>query len=336
MSRTLNRNLVTFGLPLSLFGVLIFLMKSPLLGNSDSFTLAITIDLLLTVPLVYLFLIHQTEIPKTTAVPVMIIGLLIGSYFLPKESQTYLALFKTWGLPIIELSVLSFVVLKVRSAIGKYKHLKGVKPDFFSALKSTCREILPKAAVMPVVTEVSVIYYGFLNWRTRTLEKNEFTYHKESGTPALLGAFIFIIVIETFVLHLLLAKWSVIAAWILSGLSIYTALQVLGFARSLTKRPISIDVDSLSLRYGILNEVEIPFSAIESVELISTPIENPSFIKLSPLGEMESHNTIIRLNQEHVLTGLYGAKKRFKILGLHVDEPVRFKEQLDRVLQSEL
>ena len=300
-------------------------MKSPLLGNSDSFTLAITIDLLLTVPLVYLFLIHQTEIPKTTAVPVMIIGLLIGSYFLPKESQTYLALFKTWCLPIIELSVLSFVVLKVRSAIGKYKHLKGVKPDFFSALKSTCREILPKAAVMPVVTEVSVIYYGFLNWRTRTLEKNEFTYHKESGTPALLGAFIFIIVIETFVLHLLLAKWSVIAAWILSGLSIYTALQVLGFARSLTKRPISIDVDSLSLRYGILN-----------VELISTPIENPSFIKLSPLGEMESHNTIIRLNQEHVLTGLYGAKKRFKILGLHVDEPVRFKEQLDRVLLSEL
>ena len=300
-------------------------MKSPLLGNSDSFTLAITIDLLLTVPLVYLFLIHQTEIPKTTAVPVMIIGLLIGSYFLPKESQTYLALFKTWGLPINELSVLSYVVLKVRSAIGKYKHLKGVKPDFFSALKSTCREILPKAAVMPVVTEVSVIYYGFLNWRTRTLEKNEFTYHKESGTPALLGAFIFIIVIETFVLHLLLAKWSVIAAWILSGLSIYTALQVLGFARSLTKRPISIDVDSLSLRYGILN-----------VELISTPIENPSFIKLSPLGEMESHNTIIRLNQEHVLTGLYGAKKRFKILGLHVDEPVRFKEQLDRVLLSEL
>ena len=300
-------------------------MKSPLLGNSDSFTLAITIDLLLTVPLEYLFLIHQTEIPKTTAVPVMIIGLLIGSYFLPKESQTYLALFKTWGLPINELSVLSYVVLKVRSAIGKYKHLKGVKPDFFSALKSTCREILPKAAVMPVVTEVSVIYYGFLTWRTRTLEKNEFTYHKESGTPALLGAFIFIIVIETFVLHLLLAKWSVIAAWILSGLSIYTALQVLGFARSLTKRPISIDVDSLSLRYGIL-----------IVELISTPIENPSFIKLSPLGEMESHNTIIRLNQEHVLTGLYGAKKRFKILGLHVDEPVRFKEQLDRVLLSEL
>ncbi|WKN46156.1 PH domain-containing protein [Tunicatimonas pelagia] len=307
-------------------------MKSPLSGNSNLFTLAITVDLLLTVPLVYLLLIRQTEIPKTTAVPVMVVGLLIGTYFLPKESQTYLAWFKTWGLPIVELSVLTFVILKVRSTIGKYKRLKGANPDFFSALKSTCREILPKAVIMPVVTEVSVIYYGFLNWRTRTLQKNEFTYHKESGTPALLGAFIFIIIIETFVLHLLLAKWSIIAAWVLSGLSIYTALQVFGFARSLAKRPISINENSLTLRYGILNEVEIPFSAIQSVELTSHSVERPHFAKLSPLGEMENHNVVISLKKENRLIGLYGMKKRFKVIGLHIDKPKEFKEQIDQLL----
>lgn len=329
---TLDRSLLTFGLPLSLFGLIIFLIQfSPLAGN-DPLNFAITADLLLTVPLVYLFLIRKTAIPKTTAVPVMVIGLLIGLYFLPKESQTYLVLFKTWGLPIIELSVLTFVVLKVRSAISKYKHLKGASPDFFSALKSTCHEVLPKSAVMPVVTEISVIYYGFLNWRTRILQKNEFTYHRESGTPALMGAFIFIIIIETFVFHLLLAKWSVIAAWILSALSIYSVLQIFGFARSLTKRPILIVENSLILRYGILNEVKIPLSDIESLELTSQSVENLGFAKLSPLGEMESHNVVISLSKENTMVGLYGIKKRFKVVGLHVDEPKKFKEQIDQLL----
>jgi len=329
---TLNRNLVTFGLPLSLFGLLIFLMKfSPLAGN-NMLSLAITADLLLTVPLVYLLLIRQTDIPKTTAVPVMVVGLLIGSYFLPKDSQTYLALFKTWALPVIELSVLTFVIVKVRSAIGKYKRLKGGNPDFFSTLKSICRETLPSRLVMPFATEVAVIYYGFINWRTRSLEKSEFSYHKESGTPALLGAFIFIIIIETFVFHLLLAKWSEITAWILSVLSIYTALQVFGFARSLAKRPILISENSLVLRYGILNEVEIPFADVDRLELISQSVEEPGFAKLSLLGELEGHNVVIRLNKENTMVGLYGAKKQFKTIGLHVDEPKEFKEQINQLL----
>ncbi len=262
----------------------------------------------------------------------MIIGLLLGSYFLPKGSQTYLELFKTWGLPVIELSVLTFVVLKVRSAIGQYKRLKGINPDFFSMLKSTCREILPPRLVVLFATEVAVIYYGFINWWTSSPQKNEFTYHKESGSPALLGAFIFIIIIETFVFHLLLAQWSVVAAWVLSALSIYTAFQVFGFARSLAKRPILIDEDSLVLRYGILNEATIPFPDIDRIELSSKRAEYSGFIKLSPLGELESHNVIIGLNKENTAVGLYGMKKRFTIIGLHIDEPKKFKEQVDRIL----
>ncbi|MGB3585707.1 MAG: hypothetical protein WBA23_04155 [Tunicatimonas sp.] len=329
---TLNQSLLTFGIPLSLFGILAFLIKFFPLAGDDVLSLAVSVDLLLTIPLVYLLLIRQTAIPKTTTVPVMIIGLLLGSYFLPKGSQTYLELFKTWGLPVIELSVLTFVVLKVRSAIGQYKRLKGINPDIFSMLKSTCREILPPRLVMLFATEVAVIYYGFINWGTSSPQKNEFTYHKESGSPALLGAFIFIIIIETFVFHLLLAQWSVVAAWVLSALSIYTAFQVFGFARSLAKRPILIDEDSLVLRYGILNEATIPFPDIDRIELSSKPAEYSGFIKLSPLGELESHNVIIGLNKENTAVGLYGMKKRFTIIGLHIDEPKKFKEQVDRIL----
>lgn len=337
MNRTIhiNRNLINFGIPLTLLGTLILLMNSSFLNGNDTLNFAITADLLLTVPLVYFLLIRKSEIPNTTVIPVMIIGLLVGSYFLPQESQTYLSIFKTWALPVIEISILTFVIIKVRRAIKKYKNLKGSTPDFYNALKSTCYEILPKKLVLPFATEVAVFYYGFMNWKTKEINENEFTYHKNSGTPALFGGFIMIIGIETVALHFLLARWSIVAAWILTALSAYTAIQVFGFAKSLSKRPISINKDSLTLKYGILNEVEIPFADIRKVELSRKSLEKNELTKtLSPLGELESHNVIIHLEKENELVGLYGMKKRFNLLGLHIDEPKEFNDRMQNALQQ--
>uniref|UniRef100_UPI00404713C1 hypothetical protein n=1 Tax=Bacteroidota TaxID=976 RepID=UPI00404713C1 len=331
----LNRNLINFGIPLALLGTLILLMKSSFLNGNDTVNFAITADLLLIVPLVYFLLIRKSEIPNTTVIPVMIIGLLVGSYFLPQESQTYLSIFKTWALPVIEISILTFVIIKVRRAVKTYKELKSATPDFYDTLKNVCSEILPKKLVLPFATEVAVFYYGFINWKTREINENEFTYHKNSGTPALFGGFIMIIGIETVALHFLLARWSIVAAWILTALSVYTAIQVFGFAKSLSKRPISINKDSLTLKYGILNEVEIPFSDIDKVELSRKSLEKNELTKtLSPLGELESHNVIIHLKKENELVGLYGMKKRFNLLGLHIDEPKEFNDRMKNALQS--
>lgn len=337
MGRTmlLNRSFINFGIPLGLLVALIFLMKSSFINGNDTLSFAITADLLFTVPLVYFLLISKTEIPNTTVIPVMIIGLFVGSYFLPQESQKYLSIFKTWALPVIEISILTFVIIKVRSAVKKYKGLKGSTPDFFNTLKSTCYEILPNRLVLPFATEVAVFYYGFINWKTREINDNEFTYHKRSGTLALFYAFILIIGIETIAIHFLLIRWSLIAAWILTALSIYTAIQVFGFAKSLAQRPISINQDSLTLKYGILNEVEIPFSDIDKVELSSKSLEKNELTKtLSPLGELESHNVIIHLKKENDLVGLYGMKKRFILLGLHIDAPKEFNERMENALQQ--
>ncbi len=336
-SLILNRNLINFGIPLILFGILIWLMKSTFITGNDTLSMAITIDLLLTVPLVYFLLIRKSQIPKTTVIPIMVVGLFIGSYFLPTESQYFLVLFKTWALPVIELTILTLVVIKVRTALKKYKGLKDESPDFFNALKSTCYEILPKKLVLPFATEVAVIYYGFINWKTGTLKENEFTYHKKSGTPALFGALLLIIGIETVAFHFLLAQWSVTVAWVLTALSIYSAIQIFGFAKSLSKRPISINSESLNLKYGILNEVEIPLGDIESIELSWKPLEESELTKtLSPLGELESHNVIIELKKENEMVGIYGIRKKFKVIGLYIDEPKEFKEKLEQAIINKL
>lgn len=338
MNRTLktHKNLIIFGIPILIIGMIITLAKSSVFTtNPNLLSIGITFDLLLTVPIIYFLLIRKTRIPKTTVVPFLIIGMVICSTILPIENQYYLDIFKTWIFPVVELSIVSYVIYNVSKVIKRFKLNKKEKADFFTTLKNTCYEILPKGTVIPVVTEIAVFYYGFIYWKRRRLNKNEFSYHKDSGTVTLLIAIILIVAIETVVLHIILAKWSIIAAWILTFLSIYSGVQIFGFLKSMYKRPISIENNKLFLRYGIMNETTIDLADIDSIEITSNDIElNNETRKLSFLGELESHNIVIRLKKENTLIGLYGIKRKYKNLVLYVDKKNEFKNQINDALQQ--
>ena len=328
MNRTLNfqKNSIIFGIPVLIIGLMIILAKSSIFTtNPNTLSIGITFDLLLTVPLVYFLLIRKTSTPKITVVPFLVIGIIVCSLILPTENQYYLNLFKTWVLPIVELSILLFVIFNIREALKKYKEKKTDSIDFFTTLKSTCYEILPKSVVIPVVTEIAVFYYGFIYWKKRKLNENEFSYHKNSGTVALLIAIIFIVAIETIVLHILLQKWNITVAWILTILSIYLGFQLFGFLKSMSKRPFLIQNGKLFLRYGIMNETTIDLNNIESIEISSKDIEPDTKTKrLSILGSLESHNMIIKLKTENDLIGLYGIKRKFENLAFYVDDKNSF------------
>ncbi|TYA94777.1 hypothetical protein [Seonamhaeicola marinus] len=332
-----NKSHFVFLIITGLFLSLIWLINSPLYSNNTVLNIGITADLLFTVPIIYFLLIRKRKIPKTTVVPIILVGVIIGTYVLPKENQTYLDLFKTWGLPLIELSVVTFVIFKVRKAIKQFNRNKNGSLDFYATLKTTCAEILPKKAIMPVATEIAVFYYGFVNWTKKPLNSSEFSYHKKNSTQTLLIAFILIVAIETVTLHTLIGKWSITFAWVLTFLSIYSGFQLFGIARSLPQRPISITMNTLVLRYGILNETEIVFNNIEKIELSKKELEkNKSVKKLSPFGELEEHNIIITLKEHNTLIGLYGIKRTYNKIAFFVDEPNQFIDRLEAAIKTNI
>ncbi len=333
---TLPQNLIVFGLPLLIIGSMVILSKLPAFAaNPDSLSIGITFDLLITAPFVYFLLIRKTSIPKTTVIPFLILGMLTCSLILPAENQYYLEIFRTYGLPVIELGVVIFIISKVSQGIKEFRLNKKESEDFFTVLKSTCKKFLPGIAMTAFVTEIAVFYYGFLNWKKRKLKDNEFSYHKESGTISLLYALLFIIAIETVVIHILLERWSSTAAWILTFLSIYSGIQLFGFLRSMAKRPIIIENGKLYLRYGIMNQTTIDLENIESIEVTSRDFEiNEGSRKLSFLGDLESHNMVIHLKEECSLTGLYGKKRNYRNLALFVDNKSEFKSLLEKAIQK--
>ncbi|GGK57798.1 MULTISPECIES: hypothetical protein [Flavobacteriaceae] len=331
-TKNLQRNLITFGIPALIIALMVLITKISIFQlNPNYLAIGIIFDLLFTVPFLYFLLIRKSDIPKTTVVPFLILGVIISSAILPSENQQYLNRFKVWILPIIELSILSYVIYNVRKVIKDYKQKKEYSFDFFTTLKNTCYEMLPKNVVIPVVTEIAVFYYGFIYWKKRELKENEFSYHKNSGTISLLIAIICIVTIETFVLHILLTKWSNLAAWILTFLSIYSGIQIFGFLKSMSKRPISIENNKLFIRYGIMTETTIDLKNIICIKISSKDIElDNETRKLSFLGELESHNVIIHLKKEYELIGLYGVKRKYKNLAIYVDDKVDFKNHISK------
>lgn len=337
MNTVVQKNIIRISVPLIAIIAMIGLANSTLFSKAPSqLAFGITVDLLIIVPFIYFLLIRKTKIPKTTVVPFIILGVVVCSLIIPSEHQYYLSLFKTWLLPLVELTVFSVIIFNVIKAIRHYKsHKSETSSDFFTVLKITCSNILPKAAVIPFVTEISVFYYGFVYWKKRQLKPNEFSYHKDSGTIGLLIGILLLIVVETITLHFLLAKWSTLAAWILTGLSIYTAIQIFGFSKSILKRPLSIEGDVLYLRFGIMNETTINIHNIESITISTKDIElNNDTKKLSILGNLDAHNMVIKLKNEQTIVGLYGIEKPYTTLAFYVDEKQRFKNVIDQKLES--
>ncbi|WP_241461378.1 hypothetical protein [Aquimarina macrocephali] len=336
MTTKTHSNLVVFGVPLLLILSVILITKSQIFAtNTSALSIGITLDLLFTIPIVYFILIKKKNIPKTTIVPFFILGMVIASYIIPQEHQSILNWAKNWVFPFVELGVGVFVFYKVRQTIKRYKANAKQELDFFSALKETCSEIAPGKIAIFLTMELAVFYYGFISWKKRILAENEFTYHKNSGTISLLAALIVIIGVETYVLHVLLLKWSAIAAWIASILSVYSSIQILGFLKSIIKRPIIIEDGILYLRYGILSETTIDINTIESIEITSKEIEfDTKTIKLSPLGELESHNMLITLKQENTFFGLYGMKKVYKTIAFFIDDKERFTSSIKETLKD--
>jgi len=327
-----------FGVSILLIGLLIITVNSPLFTMGPNIlSLTITIDLLISIPLIHYFLIRKTKTSKTSIYSIIVLGSIVGMFIIPIDNQNYLNFFRIWLLPIIETSLVIFIIYEVRKALRTKDELTEIQLDFFSAVKKTCYKIIPRFLAMPIATEISVIYYGIFSWKKRHLKPNEFSYHKKNATISTLVGIISILAIETFVLHVMLMDLSNLTAWILTFGSLYTILQILGLINSITKRPICLSENYLVIRYGILRETNILLDEIESLKISSKEIEfNKKTRRISPLGDSDGHNIIVKLNRTNYYSGFYGLKRKFDTIAFYVDNVEKFSNELENALQERL
>ena len=83
------------------------------------------------------------------------------------------------------------------------------------------------------------------------------------------------LVAETIALHFLVARWSEVAAWVLTGVSVYGAVWLVGDYRACVARRIEVTEESLRLRLGLRWEAEIPYSAIAEIVPLGPGVSDP-------------------------------------------------------------
>lgn len=319
------------GFLLSIITISIVISQTSALINQPLMASAITFDLTLSLPIAYWLFIRKTKISKRTTAVLIIFGIILASFILPENNRQLLDYLKYFALPVIELGLLAYTGFIIYKSRKTYKLLIQNRQDFLEVLRETLTAEFPSAILAKAVSfEIAGFYYAFVGWKSRRGE-HLFSYHKKNGTAVLLIVFGFIVAVETFVLHILIAKWSVIIAWVLTAFSIYFLFQIFAHAKAILLRPMEIAEDKLFIRCGLLGDAEIELTNIASINHIKPPIApKDGEIKLSPVGEFTACNLKIILRNGAVLNGLYGKKKNFNAIFLAVDEAEILKAEIEK------
>ena len=338
MTRVLTRSILPFILlAATVFTATWFVVNSEAFAERPSlFALASTIDMVLIVPFVYFLLIRKTKIPKITIAPVVILSLLGARQLIPAEHRQAIHFIETL-LPLIELFIIGTILYNGRKVFRAYaaEKKKGVVKGFVEVVNEATHMAYGKGPFAnALATEISLFHYAILGWgpQIEAPKTNRFTYHKDNGYYAFLAVALFALVVETAVLHLLLIQWSSVAAWILTGLSIYSLFFVFGDLNAIRKRPVYVKDGNLNLRIGLRWRVTIPVAEIESIALRTPDKEKEEFANLIVAGEA---NTVLTFKSEIEARGLYGIRKKFNTLAIYLDQKQEFYDLLTPQIDQE-
>jgi hypothetical protein len=135
------------------------------------------------------------------------------------------------------------------------------------------------------------------------------------------------VAVESVGVHLLVARASTAAAWILTLLSLWGALWLLGDMHAVRLRPLRLAEAGLIVAVGIRWRAFVPYDAIRGVASGDPLASGPSRLAATVTSAVD---LTLSLDREVEAHGLFGRRRRFLELALSVDRP----EALARALRE--
>lgn len=151
----------------------------------------------------------------------------------------------------------------------------------------------------------------------------------DRGLAPLLWVFAFIMAAELLVTHLLVsALWSQTAALIFSALSLAALVWTLLFIRSLKRRPVLVDADSVTMRVGSLKSVRVPAGSIAGLRT-SWPREELKQRGVLNLALINYPNVMLDLDPP-----LPARKRPLTAIAHRLDDPAGFMAAIGRLTET--
>jgi hypothetical protein len=294
----------------------------PLIGSALAIDLTVTAGLI-----VYALAVRPGLLPATVLGPVLIAGAAVAHWALPATPVTAAV---GAAIGVLEVVLVASLLRRV-ARIARRARARGADVALLDALEDGLRDLLPRRAAAIVATEVAIVVHAVTGWRRPRLAPGQFTVHRDKDWSLFAGVLIALTVVETVGLHLVIAPHNTVLAWVLTGLSAYSALWLLGDAQALRHTGVRISDSHLHLAVGLRWRAEIPWSAVTAVERIETrPPRAAGTVDASILEA----TTAFHLDPPVLVRGPLGIERRAHLLVTTIDDADRFIELARRHASS--
>jgi hypothetical protein len=283
-----SRLTLAVGIPALIFTACTLITFSAKFHNhSSQLTVGIILDLLLIAPLTYYFVIRNTSVSKMTVLRVFMAGTIVATLILSKSDSQLLSIIKTRIAPLIEISIVGFIIVKFYTA---RKNLKSVSVDFLIHCRAILNPVFGNEKIANMIaSEAAVFYYSFSGKKKVSANEIHFTSYKKTGVIIVLNTFFCLFISETIGMHFIFQLWNKTAAWILTGLSIYTCMQLFAHIRSLKIRTTILTENELLIRHGLLGgDVLIALTNIASIEESDKPLSGAGVVNMAFIKGLEN------------------------------------------------
>ena len=227
------------------------------------------LDGLITLPILCWFCFDNKKKALITAASLFCLVVFSGSYIIPKNEQQiwpWLAQLRWLFLALVvalEISAVMTVVLAIKAAIDKQQD-----PDQASA--RALGKYLPNGPLAEIFLFESRVWLFFLLGRRITPEQYQgsqhFSYHNKDGAGSNALGWIFVILFEAPLVHMLLHfVWSAQAANVVSGLTLLSLVFFIADYQAMRRRPISIDKHTIFIRVGLRAAFILPMDNIKQI-----------------------------------------------------------------------
>jgi len=295
-------------------------------------SVALPLDLMIGLPTLFYFLvIRRLKLPLAFLMPVIGIGWLFVFNVAKPENMTAMFVIATVAVAA-ELSIGLSEFRRIGKVFLEAKRASDDPRDWFFLPSNAL--VRNKKATAYIVAELTMAYYTFFSWRKKPLVPHgaqAFTYHKETAFIYLMVFLICFSPVEIIALHLLISIWNPVVAWVVTVLTVYTLLYLLGDVRATILRPITVSATTLGLNLGLRLSAKIPLPSIESVSSKDPGFSKGESLDMSAFG---SANTWITFKEPVEVEMLFGIKKKVKAIVLTVDNASLFHKALTESVKS--
>ncbi len=212
-----------------------------------------------------------------------------------------------------EVGVLALLVVRVRRIVRRTRVERAAGHGLPAALEIAFAAVLPARAVASALaTEVAVMILAVTGWFRRA--PAGYAMHRTNAYVTVIGVLGFLAVVETVILHVVLAHYAPTLAIVSTVLSIYSVAWLIGEAHAARLSPLRVIGDDLVIERGAIRRAIVPRAVIASATAIDGKVDGA--VDLSLLGP----NVLLELREPVIVHGMFGRQRRADKIMLSVDD----------------